>query len=68
MADDTPEQRMVDFDNLSPRELGLLLYALKPAEGFRHKLGMGKPIGLGGVRAGSGVSAWPRRFSNPAAC
>lgn len=39
----------VDFDNLSPRELGLLLYALKPAEGFRHKLGMGKPIGLGSV-------------------
>lgn len=39
----------VDFDNLSNQELGLLLYALKPTPEFRHKLGMGKPIGLGAV-------------------
>ncbi|MEK6320455.1 MAG: TIGR03986 family CRISPR-associated RAMP protein [Acidobacteriota bacterium] len=39
----------VDFDNLSPRELGLLVYALKPTTEFRHKIGMGKPIGLGAV-------------------
>lgn len=39
----------VDFDNLSPREIGLLLYALKPTAEFRHKLGMGKPLGLGAV-------------------
>jgi hypothetical protein len=40
----------VHFDNLSDRELGLLLYALRPDEAFRHKLGMGKAIGLGKVR------------------
>jgi len=40
----------IDFDNLSERELGLLCYALRPTEAFRHKLGMGKPLGLGRVR------------------
>jgi len=39
----------VDFDNLTAWELGLLCYALKPSETYRHKLGMGKPIGLGSV-------------------
>ncbi|MEI6068665.1 MAG: hypothetical protein WCP96_15085 [Methylococcaceae bacterium] len=39
----------VAFDNLSEYELGLLCYALKPSKDFRHKLGMGKPIGLGSV-------------------
>ena len=40
----------LDFDNLSQRELGLVCYALRPTENFRHKLGMGKPLGLGRVR------------------
>jgi len=39
-----------DFSNLSKVELGLLLYALQPSEDFRHKIGMGKSIGLGTVR------------------
>jgi len=39
----------VQFDNLHPIELALLLYALKPTDQFRHKLGMGKPLGLGTV-------------------
>lgn len=39
----------IDFDNLSGTELGLLLFSLEPSENFRHKLGMGKPIGLGTV-------------------
>jgi CRISPR-associated protein (TIGR03986 family) len=39
----------IDFDNLSETELGLLCYALAPFSGFRHKLGMGKPLGLGTV-------------------
>ncbi|MBI1763954.1 MAG: TIGR03986 family CRISPR-associated RAMP protein [Acidobacteria bacterium] len=39
----------VDFDNLSTREFGLLLYTLKPTPEFRHKLGMGKSLGLGAV-------------------
>jgi len=40
----------IDFENLSEWELGLLCYSLRPTEAFRHKLGMGKPIGLGTVR------------------
>jgi len=40
----------VDFDNLTDREVGLLLYSLRPTGRFRHKVGMGKPIGLGSVR------------------
>ncbi len=39
----------IAFDNLSTHELGLLLFALKPSPAFRHKLGLGKPIGLGSV-------------------
>jgi len=40
----------IDFNNLSDWELGMLCYALRPTEAFRHKLGMGKSIGLGRVR------------------
>jgi CRISPR-associated protein (TIGR03986 family) len=40
----------VDFDNLSDYELGLLCYALRPSKQFRHKFGMGKPLGLGTVK------------------
>lgn len=40
----------IDFDNLTEYELGMLCYALRPTPAFRHKLGMGKPIGLGRVR------------------
>ena len=40
----------IDFDNLSEEELGLLLYALEPDAGFHHKVGMGKPLGLGTVK------------------
>ena len=41
----------VRFENLLPEELGLLWWAVKlPAQGeFAHKLGMGKPLGLGSV-------------------
>lgn len=40
----------VDYDNLTDAELGLLLYALAPSPTFHHKLGMGKPLGLGSVK------------------
>lgn len=40
----------IHFDNLSDFELGALIYALRPNETFRHKLGLGKPIGLGSVQ------------------
>ncbi len=39
----------IRFDNLSRKEMGLLLYSLRPTPEFRHKLGMGKAIGLGTV-------------------
>jgi CRISPR-associated protein (TIGR03986 family) len=39
----------VDFENLDEEELGLLCYAIRPTDEFRHKLGMGKPLGLGSV-------------------
>ena len=39
----------IDFDNLSSYELGMLLHALKPTPEFRHKIGMGKPLGLGSI-------------------
>jgi CRISPR-associated protein (TIGR03986 family) len=39
----------LSFENLSKRELSSLLLALHPADGFRHRIGMGKPIGLGAV-------------------
>ena len=49
----------VDFDNLTDAELGLLLFSVSPRfrddagvvdATFRHKIGMGKPIGLGTIR------------------
>lgn len=47
---DNPFWFHIDFDNLSPAELTLLLAALRPADAFRHKLGLGKSLGLGSVR------------------
>lgn len=40
----------LDFNNLTEWELGLLCYALRPTDSFRHRIGMGKPIGLGSVK------------------
>ena len=40
----------LDFNNLTEWEMGLLCYALRPTESFRHRIGMGKPIGLGSVK------------------
>lgn len=40
----------VDFDNLSCAELSLLLASLRPGEHYRHRLGLGKSLGLGSVR------------------
>ncbi|MBK6744816.1 MAG: hypothetical protein IPG66_18425 [Hydrogenophilales bacterium] len=39
----------LDFENLSEWELGALCYALQPSLDYRHKLGMGKPLGLGSI-------------------
>lgn len=39
----------VYFENLSQVELGALLWVLDLPEGHYHKIGMGKPLGLGAV-------------------
>lgn len=39
----------IDFENLNEAELGLLLTSLRPSREFRHRLGLGKPLGLGTV-------------------
>jgi hypothetical protein len=40
----------IDFENLSDHELALLCYATSPTGRFRHRLGLGKPLGFGTVR------------------
>jgi CRISPR/Cas system CSM-associated protein Csm3 (group 7 of RAMP superfamily) len=40
----------VDFDNLSRKELELLCFSLAPQHDYEHRLGMGKPLGLGSVK------------------
>ncbi|MDY0096663.1 MAG: TIGR03986 family CRISPR-associated RAMP protein, partial [Candidatus Vecturithrix sp.] len=40
----------IRFENLSAVELGALLFSLDLPEGCLHKLGMGKPLGLGSVK------------------
>ncbi|MGH8470515.1 MAG: RAMP superfamily CRISPR-associated protein [Gammaproteobacteria bacterium] len=39
----------IDFENLSEAEVGLVLTSLRPSGEFRHRLGLGKPLGLGTV-------------------
>ncbi|MCW5907198.1 MAG: TIGR03986 family CRISPR-associated RAMP protein [Chitinophagales bacterium] len=42
-------QQRLRFENLTSEELGALLFALELPDGCAHKLGMGKPLGLGSV-------------------
>jgi CRISPR-associated protein (TIGR03986 family) len=39
----------IDFENISKAELGLLQASLQPGNSYLHKLGMGKPLGMGSV-------------------
>jgi CRISPR-associated protein (TIGR03986 family) len=39
----------IAFDNLAPVELGALLAALRLPKDCAHKIGMGKPLGLGSI-------------------
>lgn len=39
----------VDFENLAALELGALLWVLELEDGMFHRLGFGKPLGLGSV-------------------
>ncbi|NPU98302.1 MAG: TIGR03986 family CRISPR-associated RAMP protein [Candidatus Omnitrophica bacterium] len=43
----------IRFENLTDMELGALLSALRLPEGCAHKLGMGKPLGLGTIKIDS---------------
>ena len=45
----------IRFENLSDEELGALLFALELPQGCAHKLGMGKPLGLGSVKITSSL-------------
>lgn len=40
----------IRFENLSEEELGALLFVLNLPEGYCHKIGMGKPLGLGSIK------------------
>ncbi|HEU4884216.1 MAG TPA: TIGR03986 family CRISPR-associated RAMP protein, partial [Longimicrobium sp.] len=42
----------VRFENLAPLELGALLWSLGLEKGWVHRLGFGKPLGMGAVRIG----------------
>lgn len=47
---ETKFKSRIRFENLSEEELGALLFTLSLPEGCAHKIGMGKPLGLGSVQ------------------
>lgn len=47
---DTIFNGRIRFENLSSEELGALLFVINLPKTCRHKLGMGKPLGLGSVK------------------
>lgn len=53
------------FDNLDPVELGALAWVLDLPNGHCHKLGMGKPLGMGAVRLHDirlHIHGWQKRY------
>ncbi len=62
---DTKFKFRIRFENLSRIELGALLFALRLPDGCAHKIGMGKPVGLGSVKITSMlfVSDRKKRYS-----
>ncbi len=57
----------IDFNNLSWDELSLLCKAINPDEHFCHRLGLGKPLGLGSVKltiCGLFFIDRPQRYAN----
>ncbi len=40
----------IHYDSLTDRELGLLIQSIKLKDGLGHRLGMGKPLGLGSCK------------------
>ena len=47
---ETEFKSRIRFENLLEEELGALLFTLSLPEGCAHKIGMGKPLGLGSVQ------------------
>lgn len=54
----------IRYWNLNDVELGLLLHTLELPPGLFHKVGMGKPLGLGTVRVG--IVGWKESVTDPA--
>lgn len=55
----------IKFENLSPEELGCLLFVLELPDKCCHKLGMAKPLGLGSVQIKPSLTLInrPKRYS-----
>lgn len=55
----------IRFDNLSDVELGALCWALQPrghdGRNYRHRLGMGKPLGMGSIQLTAQLTLTDRR-------
>jgi CRISPR-associated protein (TIGR03986 family) len=51
----------IRFENLTEQELGALLFVLDLPEDCAHKLGMGKPLGLGSVKITSTLTIIDRQ-------
>jgi len=49
LAPETEFQFTLEFENLAELELGALLWAIELEKGIYHRLGYGKPLGLGSV-------------------
>jgi CRISPR/Cas system CSM-associated protein Csm3 (group 7 of RAMP superfamily) len=66
VREDTVFTGRIRFENLSDVELGALIFALDLPEGCLHKIGMGKPLGLGSIRikAGLHISDRINRYSD----
>lgn len=50
MKPNTKFKFKIRYENLTENELGALLFVLKLPDGCAHKIGMGKPLGLGSVK------------------
>jgi CRISPR-associated protein (TIGR03986 family) len=55
----------IRFENLTPVELGALLFSLSLPEECCHKLGMGKPLGLGSIKVTPTLHLSQRHPENP---
>lgn len=57
----------VDFENLTLKELGALLYTLELEDGLFHRIGYGKPLGFGSIQVAVEslqVLDWESRLSS----